>query len=168
MLFSTKRTFFVGPLYNPFPSHSGLDPKSRKYLKPLDSKSLQNDDISAFLKFHKGLYSCLHSIMDAKSMGIKKPTPPSKSSFMIFEGKVGFFIGITSGRFKPLYFYAAHLLIINQSCFISSMFFLSTRKHTQSTHAGDQQEQRGRFRHRVNVDIVDKNLTVIINEIKIY
>jgi hypothetical protein len=43
------------PLQNPFFRHSGLDPESRKSLKPLDSGFRRNDDIATFVMFCKGL-----------------------------------------------------------------------------------------------------------------
>jgi hypothetical protein len=50
--------FSVRPLNNSFFRHSGLDPESRKSLKPLDPGLRRDDDITTFITFYKGLIVC--------------------------------------------------------------------------------------------------------------
>jgi hypothetical protein len=54
---SMKHLMFsiLRPLQNLFFRHSGLDPESRKSLKPLDSGLRRNDDITTFVKSYEGL-----------------------------------------------------------------------------------------------------------------
>ncbi len=42
-------------LKKPFSRHSGLDPESRKSLKPLDSGFRRNDNFTTFVMFCRGL-----------------------------------------------------------------------------------------------------------------